>query len=551
MKSLQIVLEAIEGAVKSLESRSDYKFFDGANGSSHETVVTEVSHYSKSQDEIQKKVPQIKSESSTSSSEKTLRQISSDDLQSRAKKLKIASQGRRPTPIYSKNDIKRLLGELSRDTFGMGAFGEEEEEHDKCASEDRSCPGNADKSKQSGSNSSTLLSDAGVERKASRTKIENVHKAEREAKQLVRLTTHESSKKAQNKPVSRDSSAASGRRDRRHVAHVRASRSRLSCLIHPSMNSNCSEMVEKLECLSSGELIGCLEENETEEIMKIEMPDEANDSNGNKEAMDTDPDSLKDNGQKVCEPLLASQHGTGRGYPEDDNGDGIDQNEGDKEMVLTDAGCDGLMGNTLDDEDDEVVESCVTINEDELNSMQQIGEGAFAETEGDMTEADEKCCNENTADAADQVNESRHVESRTLLIDEPSNDNCHTDSENTNSKLFETTAIPKYNNAPIRSPSVYSMTVLNSNSEPVLRRPSFGEFGGPNSKLSTRSLPAKIIAPKVSMDKPRFDSPFEAGERHIANQLSNRSRRNIIRNSSRSSVAMNPLPENDDSLAIE
>ena len=385
------------------------------------------------------------------SENKMVRKVSSQESNSSFNIDRVAKQGRRPTPIFSGTDMKRLFKDGAGGVRGMEAFGEEEED---------TCAGNNEIFKNSVS--------------------------ERERKQV-----------------------ASTAEVNRQLSRVRPSRSRICCAVLNSLNSYTSDVARDLECLSSGELIGSLEENESEQVMKIDMPE---------------VDVAADIDQKEFNLVRTLKEAIGDSLEHNSRTSLEGNNEDGEKVLATCSVYNNRIENTVTAADDETLESFVVINASEVEGVATDHRGVVVKTNGDKP-----------ADA------SKDIE-KTVWTNEEVPGNVAQDGK----KATKGELVPNEKRAPSRTPSVYSMTVLNHHSEPAFRKGSLFDSNGLNRRASTMSLPGKSFTAKVSMDKPNFDSPHEAGERHVTNRTSIRSRTNSV--SPRHSLAMNTVQENDAGL---
>ena len=403
---------------------------------------------------------------------KMVRKVSSQGSNSSFNLEKVAKQGRRPTPIFSGTDMKRLFKDGTDGRCGMEAFGEEEE--DNCVGKDEN-----EKKRDNNKDPNSSL----------RQQIFKNSVSEMERKQDAYTT-------GANRQLSR----------------VRPSRSRLSCAVLNSLNSYTSDVARDLECLSSGELIGSLEENESEQVMKIDMPE-----------VDV-PTDIDDKDINLVRTL---KEAIGDGL-ENNSRTSLEGNNEDGEKVLATCSVyNSHIENTVTATDDKAQESFVVINAKEVEGVSTNHRGELENANGDKP-----------ADVSTDID-------KTVWRNEELPDKVAQDRKKaTKGEFFAGNLVPTPKRTPSRTPSVYSMTVLNPHSEPIFRKGSLFDSNGLNRKTSAMSLPGKAFTAKVSMDKPNFDSPHEAGERHVTSRTAIGSRKSSM--SPRPSLAMNTVQENDD-----
>ena len=553
MESWRLAVAAIEKSVKSFDSCYKNTTAEGANERKQKNCDEAMSNSTKLTEAIGKKNADVVNEISVKSEDKIISMSPSDEIEAEAQRDKLSVQGRRPTPIYSKTTMKRLLDGISAETYGMEVYGEDEEdeEEENSTHTDPSCCLSQVTSMQ---NSPVLIHDAAKQRSGSLRDTEKSRRnSEVKGKPIISHDLSSStslksdSKHTGNAPKSPNANGLSATPGcQLSTPEVRQSRSRLSCRIYPSLNSNCSDIAENLGSPSSGELIGCLDESENEAVMKIEMPEVADDMNEDKNPMNRSGSSTSI-GKNTRGSLHLLQQLTGEEKSGHETGSGHEgNNEGEKNLPADGSRRNDLTDDNIASGDDETLKSFVVINENDLKDMKE--EFITAEDKGAVTEAVDGSRKGSTMKLTSFLSELVQVESSGSISEQLTKFVVHDEGGSIKSDLSEPHSFRRNRRAPIRTPSVHSMTVLSHRSEPSIRKRS---LGASNRKSSAVSLPGKTISSKVSIDKPNFDSPRESGLRHVTSRLSVHSRRSSLKLSAQSSLAMNPLQEKDDGLPLE
>ena len=628
------------------------------NGSMGKLSTDKMPLVTKSAEEVPKKVVHFENSvyfTDDLSQNTSHESVGSDESQTQ--RIRAAMKGRRPTPFFSRTEKRRLFEEISGESSGMEAFGEEDEEElseqeqqSTClestldgsevpddANEDPSCHLINASSKQLDSNLTGSLPEmerplksrhsikvrktfsscmtGGGSLGLSRSRIGEIHGKEKvlenspyeihsqerqslnEPKQklsedelqtrskhiLSRSSSHwtgskssmpggrkrRSSNLSENNSIGRpsaikiaqamnsstsvksmtrihdpaiviveESDDSVGSRSSHSLPHVRPSKSRLTCMIDPSVNSCNTDEFEKSESLNSGELIGPLDEFETEEVMRIDLPEE------------DDTAGVKDFGEKLCQSLSILEQGVGeRGddWKDDITATSYIKNEASEKGSVTGFRYSEFMQKSIADQEvEEDLKSFVVISESEMKDIKHVKEGVLAYNEdaaiktGDV--ASKGCMFRSNV----SVHDAGRADDKELVDEKLTIDH---DKDRVKSKISDAVHIDQEGSVKGKvhagSASCSSMRSSKHEFGQAVRNCSLPDTFKQINRQSGMSLPGRRLQSKVSIDAPNFDLPQEA-EGKVKRRLSNQSKSSFL---SSSSLMLKRVAENGDAVS--
>lgn len=341
-----------------------------------------------------------------------------------------------------------------------------------------------------------------------------------------------------NKAALADRSDSGGSNGSQTLPCVRPSKSRFSCVIDPATASGDPDEADNNERLNSNRLPGTLEEQEPEEVVKIDLPEsacadnckDAADNSGGSKELKEGMDSSWPTSEKQEASTIEGKNDEASEEPQSTKGDNC-------EGSVTSFRYSDIMKMNGDDQSHKYKQGSVIDNEKDLKATKSVNEGV---TKNEANRADTT-----TATDGDKKPESRPVSTEgenvsngsgcgggtTGVVDAASCENSGGDHEQA-----------------ALGPNIGSSLPMGMLKHQAVQKIKQTGASGSSESLSRKSslpnLSAKLLRSKVSGDSHNIEGDLRR-QAATTRRLSNQSRSSLMISSS---LKMNTMPENENLL---